>query len=249
MSEDFKRKLKNGDLLIGTIITLSSPEIGEIYSNSGFDWLFIDLEHSVLSMKDAQMILQSTSSRTPCLVRVPSLGETWIKQALDIGATGIIIPNIKTPEEAREAVRLCKYPPLGTRGIGVARAQGYGATLLEYASSANADTAVVIQIEHKDAVKNLADILQVPGIDCLFIGPLDLSASLGKTGLTSAPEVQEAIMQVRNGAKKVGMPLGIFCASIEAARSYSQSGFSLLAVGIDTVLISQAAKDILSSLK
>jgi len=249
MKESFRRKLNRGDLLIGTIITIPSPEIGEIYSFSGLDWLFIDLEHSVLSIKDAQMILQSTSSQTPCLVRVPSIDKAWIKKALDIGPSGIVIPQAKTAEEVKKAVQLCKYPPEGLRSVGIARAQGYGEKFQEYVSSANDDVAVIIQIEHIDAVNDIEDIIKVKGIDCLFIGPYDLSTSMNKVGLTTDPDVQNAIMQVKKSAEKAKIPLGIFGGTVEAVMPYVQRGYTLIAVGIDTMLICKAAKDIAENLK
>lgn len=248
MAAVLKNKLSRGELLIGTIITLPSPEIAEIYSKSGFDWLFIDLEHSVLSLKDAQIILQAASPRTPCLVRVPNMDEVWIKKALDIGAAGIIVPQIKTAEEAQKVVRLCKYPSDGLRSVGIARAHGYGENFQEYVAAANADTLVIIQIEHSQAVKNIDEILKVAGIDGLFIGPYDLSASMGKIGLTDDLAVQEAIVQVKRRAEQMKMPLGIFSATIEAAIPYIQAGYQLLAVGIDTMLINQTAKNIIGRL-
>ncbi len=183
MNKSFKNNLTAGDLLISTIVTLPSPEIIEILCGSEFDWLFIDLEHSALSIRDAQVILQAASIQTPCLIRVPNLDEIWIKKVLDIGPAGIIIPQVQTAEQAKLAVQLCKYPPEGVRSVGIARAQGYGPKFQEYVSTANKNTAVVIQIEHKDAVNNIDDIVKVPGIDCLFVGPYDLSASMEKPGL------------------------------------------------------------------
>jgi 2-dehydro-3-deoxyglucarate aldolase len=118
MNASFKQKLNRGDLLIGTIMTLASPEIGEIYSRCGFDWLFIDMEHSALSIREAQTLLLA-AGQTPCAVRVPCIDETRIKKALDGGAAGVIIPQVNSAEEASRAVRLCKYPPEGSRGAGV----------------------------------------------------------------------------------------------------------------------------------
>jgi len=249
MNVSFKRKLTRGDLLIGTIITLPSPEITEIYCRSGFDWLFVDLEHSALSIKDAQVILQSASQQVSCVIRVPSINEAWIKKALDIGPSGIIIPNVQTAEEAKLAVRLCKYPPEGMRSVGIARAHRYGENFQEYVATANDETAVIIQIEHRDAVNNIEDLLKVSGIDCLFVGPYDLSASMGKTGLTTDPDVQNAIMQVKKCAEQEKIPLGIFGTTADAVKPYIQSGYKLIAVGIDTLLIGKAAKNITDILK
>ena len=249
MEATLKNKLKRGELLVGTIISMPSPDLAEIYAKAGFDWLFVDLEHSVLSPRDAQMILQVASPHTPCLVRVPYHDEVWISKALDIGSAGIIIPQIKTADEARKAVQLAKFPPAGSRGVGVGRAHGYGETFQEYVSSANDETTVIVQIEHIDAVNHLEDILAVDGIDGLLIGPFDLSASMGKTGQLSDPEVQGAMRRVRDHAAQAKMPLGIFCATKEAAKPYIQDGYTLVAVGIDVMMISQMAKNITCSLK
>lgn len=249
MNKIFKQKLKRGDLLVGTIITMPSPEIAEIYSWAGFDWLFIDLEHGVISLRDAQMILQSASSKTPCIIRVPSIDEVWIKKALDIGPTGIILPQVKTADQVEIAIQYCKYPPEGVRSVGIARAQGYGEKFQEYVASANNDIAVIVQIEHKDAVDCIEDIIGVPGIDCLFIGPYDLSASMNKPGQITDPEVKNAIEKVKKSAERANIPLGIFGASVEAVGPFIQRGYTVIAVGMDTALISKAAKNIVGSLK
>ncbi len=249
MPESFKKKLLRGDLLIGAIITLPSTEIAEIFSLSGFDWLFVDLEHSALDIKDAQHILQTVTPRTSCLIRVPSNDEIWIKKALDIGAAGIIVPQVKTKDEANRAVHLCKYPPKGSRSVGIARAHGYGKNFQEYVNTANNDISVILQIEHIDGVENISEILEVSGIDCLFIGPYDLSASLDKTGVTTDPDVQSAISEVKKKADQSKVPLGIFGATIEAVQPYINEGYSLIAVGIDTLLIEKTAKNIIQAFK
>ena len=249
MTDSFKNKLARGDLLVGTIITLPSTEIAEIFCQSGFDWLFVDLEHSALDIKDAQLILQSVAPIIPCLIRVPSNDEVLIKKALDIGTSGIIIPQVRTIEDAKRAVQLCKYPPRGVRSVGIARAQGYGEKFQEYVVSANDETAVIIQIEHIDAVDNIENILKVSGIDCLFVGPYDLSASMGKIGLTTDPDVQNAISQVKKCAEQAKIPLGIFGATADAVKPYIQSGYTLIAVCIDTLLFGKAIKEMVGALK
>lgn len=248
MKMSFKRKLIRGDLLVGTIITLPSPEITEIFCLSGFDWLFVDLEHSALNIKDAQVILQA-ASEVPCVIRVASGEEVRIKKALDIGASGIIVPRIRTTEAAEMSVRLCKYPPEGIRSVGISRAQQYGQNFQEYITSANDKTAVVIQIEHIDAVNDIENILSISGIDALFIGPYDLSASMGKTGDITDPDVQNAILHVKNCAERAKIPLGIFGVTADALNPYIQSGYTLLAVSMDTMLVGNAAKNITDLLK
>lgn len=245
----FKQKLARGDLLVGSVITLHSPEISEIFCQAGFDWLFIDLEHSALGVKEAQALLQAASQHTACLIRVPSLDEIWVKKALDIGSSGVIIPQIKTAEQVARVVQLCKYPPEGIRSVGIARAHGYGHKFQEYVENANNQTAVVIQIEHIEAVRNIEGIVSVPGIDCLFVGPYDLSASMGKTGLTTDPQVQMAISTVKQAAQQAQIPLGIFGTTTSAVQPYIQAGYRLIAVGMDASLLGNAAKTIITTLK
>jgi len=249
MKDSFKANLARHQLLVGTIITLPTPAIAEIYGLSGFDWLFVDLEHSAMSIADAQAILQAAAPQTPCVIRVPAIEDVWFKKTLDIGAAGIIVPNVRTTQEAERAVQLCKYPPAGTRSVGIARAQGYGDRFQEYLESANDAIAVIIQIEHIDAVQHIEDIVRVPGIDGLFVGPYDLAASMGKMGRPADPEVQDTILRVKRAAETVKRPLGIFAPTAEAVQPYIQAGYTLVAVGIDTLLLGDAAKNITALLK
>jgi len=249
MNSQFKKRLKRGDLLVGTIVTLASTEMAEIFCLSGFDWLFVDLEHSSLSVADAQHLLQVVTQKIPCTIRVPTNDEVWIKKVLDTGASGVVSPQIRTAMDAERVVQLCKYPPEGTRSVGIARAHGYGGNFDSYISSANESTAVIVQIEHIDAVNNIEQILEVSGIDCLFVGPYDLSGSMGKIGRIADTHVQEAISHVSRCAGKANVPLGIFAATPEAAVPYIQTGYNLIAVGIDTLLIRSASERILHTLK
>ena len=244
-----KEKFSRGERLIGAILTLPSTEVAEILCQSGFDWLFLDIEHGVMDIRQAQLILQAVAPATPCLVRVPTNDEVWIKKSLDIGAAGIIIPQIKTADDAQRAVGFCKYPPEGERSVGIARAHHYGDKFQAYIDSANSETAVVIQIEHIDAVENIDEIAAVSGIDCLFVGPYDLSASMGKTGFIDDRDVQQAIARVKHCADKAGIPLGIFGGTAAAVNRYKQSGYCLMAACIDTMLLGHAAKDLLASVK
>ena len=244
-----KRKIVRQDLLIGTIITLPSPEFSEILSRSGFDWLFVDLEHSALNVRDAQTILQAAMPKTACVIRVPSNDEIWIKKCLDIGAEGILVPQIRTFADAEKAVQRCKYPPGGTRSVGIARAQGYGTEFQEYVASANDEISVILQIENRDAVDNIERICEVPGVDALFVGPYDLSASTGKMGIISDPDVQKAISHVTRCASRFNMALGIFGLSEDAVKPYIEKGYTLIAVGIDTMLLAEAAANIIRPLK
>jgi 2-keto-3-deoxy-L-rhamnonate aldolase RhmA len=245
----FKHRLSRGDVLVGTIVTLPSPEMVEIFCSAGFDWLFVDLEHGALGVREAQVLLQAAGEQVPCLVRVPSIDEVWIKRALDIGAAGVIASNVRSAQAARQVVRWCKYPPEGVRSVGIARAQGYGERFKEYVSSANDEVAVIIQIEHIDAVGAIEEIIAVSGIDGVFVGPYDLSASMDKMGLTTDPAVQDAIRRVKQSTRAAKIPIGIFGPTAESVKPYIQDGYTLIAVGTDTLMLVKAAKNITGALK
>jgi 2-keto-3-deoxy-L-rhamnonate aldolase RhmA len=237
----FLERLKRGDRLVGTLLTLDAPEVAEILSRAGYDWLFLDLEHSAMGPSEAQRILQAVGGRVPALVRVESRDEVGIRKALDIGAAGIVVPQIHSRSEAEAAVVLAKYPPAGIRGVGLGRAANFGNNFEDYLSRANRETVVVAQIEHVDAVGDIAAIAAVKGIDALFVGPYDLSASMGIPGQVAAPEVTAAIAKVLAAAQSNHVAAGIFAASAEAAKRCMIQGFSLIAMGTDGLLLGQAA--------
>jgi 2-dehydro-3-deoxyglucarate aldolase/4-hydroxy-2-oxoheptanedioate aldolase len=224
-------------------------EVAEIMASAGFDWLFVDMEHSSLDFQTTQKILQVADSKISCVVRVPSAQEAWFKKCLDMGASGIMVPQVNSAEGAKAVIEACRYPPLGQRSLGISRAHGYGKKFSEYLTQANENIALILQIEHIEAVKQIESIVAVPGIDALFIGPYDLSASLGKAGELSDPQVQEAILRVEETARKEGIPLGIFGASVASVAGYLHSGYVLLAVGLDAMLLDEAAGAIVKALR
>jgi len=243
---DLKTRLHNHEPLLGCVLGIPYPDVAEILAIAGFDYLWIDLEHGPGDFVQAQAMIQGVGGRCPCVIRVPENREVWIKKALDVGADGVVIPQVNTAEEARRAVAACLYPPEGTRGAGVARAHDYGPALSEYLGHANRAIAVVAQIEHMDAVENVAEILEVPGIDALFVGPLDLSGSLGVLGQMTHPAVQKAVEGVAARATATGMPLGLFVASGSAARDAIRRGFTFIAMGTDGLYLIAAAQAALS---
>ena len=246
MPANFRDLLKSRRPLLGTLLTLPSPELAEILAAAGFDWLFIDLEHTVLGIREAQAILQAVGDRIPCLLRLPLNDEIWIKKALDTGPAGIIVPLVNSAEDARRAVQWSKYPPQGRRSIGLGRAAGYGANLQPYLDSANQETALVIQAEHIAAVDAIEEILAVDGLDAVFAGPYDLSASLGRTGQVSDPAVQSAVARIRSACQAREMPLGIFSATLEGAHRYRQEGYTLIAASTDALMLSQSARQMMA---
>lgn len=249
MKNDFKTRLSQGQVLAGTLITLGSTEVVEIIASTGFDWVWLDMEHGPIDLAQAQALIQTVGERCATLVRAPWNDAIWIKRILDLGCDGIIVPQIKSAAEARDAVQACKYPPDGIRSVGIARAQGYGATLSDYLRTANDRLTVVLQIEHIDAVGRLDEILSVPGVDAVFVGPLDLSGSMGHLGNVGHPDVQEAIATVRRACLARGKPIGVFAIDGESARAQIAVGCTLIAIGVDVMYIHRAAKQALGALQ
>ena len=249
MNSKFRARLINGDVLIGTLVTIPSPEITEIISGLGFDWLFVETEHTALDTHGIQVILQAAGERCPCVVRVPGKERVWIKKSLDMGAIGIITPQINSAKEAEEIVRICKYPPQGGREVGIGRAHKYGLEFNEYMKKANDEVAVILQAENANAVMDISAIVQVPGVDAILIGPYDLSASLGKMGQVNDTEVQDAIATIAASCKDAGVRLGIYADNAKAASAYIKEGFTLIAVSSDGLHLAQGAKEVINSLK
>jgi 2-keto-3-deoxy-L-rhamnonate aldolase RhmA len=249
MSKTHKEFIVGRRPLFGTLLTLPVPEIAEICVEAGIDWLFIDMEHGLLDATGVQRIIQAVAGRRPCVVRVAMNEASTIAKALDTGADGLIFPHINTAGEARAAVCAAQYPPEGARSIGIARAQGYGARLAESIENANREIALIAQAEHIDAARNIDSILAVPGIDAVFIGPNDLSASLGLPGRTAEPAVLEAIGNIRRAAAKARKPSGIFVRDAASARRAAEEGQTLICVASDTLLLGNILRETISALK
>lgn len=244
MPESLRGRLVRREPLLGTLITLPSSEAAEICADAGFDWLFLDMEHGALDLSAVQRIAQSVGERCPCVVRVPANERLWLTKVLDIGVAGVIIPQVNSAVEAERAHSYSKYPPLGTRSVGIARAHGYGAALAEYLARANDETALIVQVEHITGVENVDAIAAVKGIDAILIGPFDLSASMGKPGKIASPDVQAAIARVRQVVAQRGIPLGIFCPTIESAIQALAENYSFIPVASDTLVLVRGMQDI-----
>jgi len=248
MKFDFRKRLLAGDTLIGPLLTFAEPAIAEIMAATGFDWLFIDSEHGAFNAQGMLPLLQ-TCGDCPAVIRVACNDDVWIKKALDIGAAGIIVPQVNSAAAAARAVASCKYPPVGSRGVGIGRAHAYGLAFQEYMDSANNDIAVIVQAEHIEAVDHIDSIVAVTGIDAVLIGPYDLSASMGHTGEVEHPDVVAAISRVRDCCLEQGVRLGIFGVSAGAVSPYMEQGFSLITVGVDALMIGKGAAELLEELR
>jgi 2-keto-3-deoxy-L-rhamnonate aldolase RhmA len=245
-----KQRLNSGELLLGITATIGSPQIAELLASIGFDWIWIETEHTTMSLDSVQAQLQAISgTATQALVRVPCNDQTMIKRVLDIGPHGIIVPSVNNRVDAENAIRFIKYPPLGERGIGLSRAQGYGLKLGDYVKSANDEVAAVFMIEHVDAVKNIYDILAVNGLDAVIVGSLDLAGSMNLQNDLSNPAIENEIQKVVAACQKTGIPCGIFAGSADIAKTRIKQGFCLLTLGADVLLILSSAKNILDTVK
>lgn len=235
-SASLKRRLADNELTIGSWVTLGHPSIAEIMASAGFDWLVIDAEHSAIDLSDIQsLILAMDAHDCPAIVRVTSNDPNQIKRVMDAGATGVMVPLINSAEDAAAAVRNTYYPPTGTRGVGLARAQGYGADFKSYIDWLSNNAVVIVMIEHRDAVDNIDEILSVPGVDAFIIGPYDLSASFGIPGQITHPDVIEAIAHTCQAGLAHGKTGGIHVVEPDQAELHRhiESGYRFLGYGLD----------------
>ena len=240
MKNVLKEKLKAGQVATGTFVGLGHPDVTEVLSGLGYDWLVIDGEHAPTGLETMQRMMQSMdSSKCTPIVRPQWNDMVIIKRVLDIGAHGVLVPWVNNREQAEYAVQACKYPPQGLRGFGPRRASLFDR---EYAKTANDEVMVVVQIETKEAVDNVDDILSVAGVDGCYIGPMDLAYSLGFTAPEwDNPRYAEAFDKVLAAASKRGKPAGLYATqgNIEWA---VEKGFRLNTVDSDDTFLFRAAR-------
>jgi 2-dehydro-3-deoxyglucarate aldolase len=250
--EGLKQSLRAGRLTVGSWITLAHPAIAEMLARAGFDWLVVDLEHSVITLREAEELIRVIDlCGVAPLVRLT--GHDWlqVKRVMDAGAHGVVVPMVTTAVEAEAAVAAVYYPPRGSRGVGLARAHGYGARFGEYVDWLESDAVIIAQIEHIEAVYNLEAILAVEGIDGYIVGPYDLSASMGLAGQFDHPDVAAALARVREVGGRSGKPGGIHIVEPEpeALHAHVEQGHRFLAYSVDTRMLDRMARDGLSVLR
>jgi 4-hydroxy-2-oxoheptanedioate aldolase len=238
----FKHAIAKGQLQIGLWCSLCSPVATEIVSHSGYDWLLIDTEHSPNDVPDVLSLLQAAQSGTAsCVVRPAWNDMVLIKRYLDIGAQTLLLPFVQNPEEAKRAVEFTRYPPNGVRGItGSGRASRYG-RVKDYLKNASDEICVLVQVETREALKQIEAIAAVEGIDGVFIGPNDLSASFGHIGNWGHAEVQDAIKGAALKIRKVGKAAGILTPIEDEAKKFIEWGYTFVAVGADLGLLAKNA--------
>ena len=237
-------------LSIGSWIQLGHPAVAEIMASAGFDWLAIDLEHSTITLREAEDLIRVIDLKGVVpLVRLASNNAEQIKRIMDAGAHGVIVPMVKSRDEAHAAVRAVKYPPQGERSIGLARAQGYGVDFARYFEWQRDQSLVVVQIEHIDAVDNLESILTVPGVDAYIVGPYDLSGSIGVPGEFQASQFIEAMAQIRSVSEKLRVPGGVHIVEPDpqALKQCIDEGNRFIAYGVDTRMLDTVCRKGLQS--
>ena len=233
-------------ILLGSWITLNHISIAEIMADAGFDWLCIDMEHSVTDYFEAlQLILAIQSKGLKAFVRVGENNTRIIKRVLDAGADGIIVPSVNSAEEAIKAVNAVKYPPFGKRGVGLSRAQGYGFEFEKYRDFKSKEIILIVQIEHINAINELDKIIEIDGIDGTFIGPYDLSGSIGKPGEWDNPEFKNALNYYEDTVKKYNKLVGYHVVSTDSTQllEIQKRGYNFLAFGFDALFLGSILRD------
>ncbi len=240
-----KQTLKDGGTAIGMFITCDSPDIVEVVGLTGFDFIIIDTEHGSLSVETTQNLIRSAELRgiTP-ITRVTEQSETTILRSLDVGAHGIQVPQVNNKSIAEGIVKATKYFPLGNRGLALARASEYGLIdAMEYFEKSNEETLIVAHCENKQGLDNLEEIVKVPEIDVIFLGPFDMSQSLGIPGQIYHPMIEAAAERVLKLSHSSGKAAGIFVSNGEQAKLRIQQGFQYVALGLDITLFASACKN------
>jgi len=247
-----KKTLQNGKVAFGPFLKITDPAVVEIMGFAGFDFVIIDAEHGPISIESAQnMIRAAESVNIIPIIRVGNNDESFILRALDIGAQGIEIPQINSKSDAVRAVKSVKYSPRGERGVcRYVRAANYSSMdKFKYFESANKETMIIAHIEGVEGINNLDEILSVPYIDVIFIGPYDLSQSLGILGQVNHPLVAEKMKEVVTKCKESKVAVGTFADDVETAKFWISLGVQYMSFSVDVSILYNSSKNIISKLK
>jgi len=246
-----KKILKSGEPALGTWITINHPDVVDALSDLPFDWFIFDMEHAPLEISDIEVLLMPLKNTdiTP-MIRVPWNDMVMIKRALDIGAKGILVPWISSGEEAKAAVRYASYPPAGVRGVGPRRCIRFGerSFIDYYQRFEREERVIIVQVETQKALDNLEDIVSTPGIDAVFVGPMDLTANLGIAGQYDHPKFKEALKKVLEACSKYDVAPGIHAFNPEMAKKAIADGFRFVALMTDLGVMKLGFKKILREL-
>lgn len=248
-----KSALRTRTRTIGSWLTFPCEATAEVMAQAGFEWLVLDMEHAPLDVTQAARLIRVIDlAGLAAICRLPSLDPALAKNVLDAGATGIMVPHVTSANDARRAVDAAYYPPAGTRGVGLARAQAYGVGkgLARYRRRMRDAVVVIAMIESQPGVDEVEAIAATPGLDGLLIGPYDLSASVGRIGQLDHPAVRQAQRRVREAARRAGIACGLHLVhpSAAKARQAARDGYTFLAMGVDMILLGEAAASAASML-
>lgn len=243
MKNLLKEKLYSGKTSLGTWLTIGSPDVADTLKLLPFDWFLLDLEHSYFSIEQARNIMLTVlDTKITPLVRVGECDQYLIKRVLDIGAHGVLVPLVNAPEDAERVVNFSKYPPIGSRGVGPVRAASYGNNLKDYITTANDEVLVGVQIETVQALSNVEAIASTKGVDLVFVGPSDLTMSLGLLTDRGNPKVLESMQNVVEICEKLGKIPGTLAATAEEAKKWQKLGYRFISLGSDSKYLFQGAK-------
>jgi len=235
-----KNKFLNRDTVFAGWTSLGNPQVTEMLSRSNVDFVGIDIEHSTISQEQSQSIISACHSNSVCcLPRIATHNMEAIKRLLDSGADGIIVPTVDTPEQIEKLIEWMKYPPLGKRGYGIARAQGYGHNFEKYIADWNSSSSLIIQIESISAVENIEQLLQIEEVDGAMIGPYDISGSLGIPGEIEHEQVRNAGQIVVDACKKYGKACGTqdIDPTTETIQLAIDSGYTFVVLASDVFIL------------
>jgi 2-keto-3-deoxy-L-rhamnonate aldolase RhmA len=247
-----KEKLRDGGIAVGAWMSILNPRAARAVASSGLDWVLFDTEHGPPSFETVDGLVRAVGGAGALpIVRVVWNDINAIKQALDTGAYGVVVPWVNTREEAENAVTYCRYAPEGLRGCAPGRASSaWGMSSSEYLKIANDEILVVVQVETRKAVENIEEIVSVEGVDATFIGPSDLSASLGHRGEYFHPEVVKAMERVVEACKASGVAPGVaFGMGLDHVNSLIENGFRFIGVGSDTGFLATGCRETLAKIK
>lgn len=249
-----KAALKQGRVVFGPMVSeIRSPGIGVLFARAGFDFFFVDMEHGCFSAETvSDMVISARAADIPLIVRPPSRkASEYLSRPLDSGASGLLVPQIQSVEDVKNIVRWCRYPPIGERGVALARQHTFfeAGDTAETMAQLNEEVLIALQIEHRQAIDSLEEILSVPGIDVAFIGPSDLSVSLGKPGQADDPIVVEAVQRVIDVCGEKGVIPGIHTGSVEKAGYWIERGMKMIGFKTDIKFILEICKDSVQKLR
>jgi len=239
-----KEKLYSGKTSLGTWITIGSPDVVDTLKLLPLDWFLLDLEHSYFSIETARnTMLALLDTKIVPLVRVGESDQYLIKRVLDIGAYGILVPLVNTAEDAEKVVNYSKYPPLGSRGVGPVRAASYGNNLKDYVTTANDEILVGVQIETTQALANAEAIAATKGVDLVFVGPSDLTMSLGLVTDRGNQKVIDSMQSVVKICERLGKIPGTLASTADEAKKWQRLGYRFISLGSDSKYLYQGAKN------